>query len=71
MLTVHPDTVVEELESTKKLIDKWLVQFNKGLPQLDQPGSDEQLELLIREFCGELRICAGKCGNLAEVLLGD
>ena len=71
MLTVNPDVVVDELESTKKILDKWLVKFNKGLPVVDEPGSEEQLELLMREFCGELRICAGKCGNLAAVLLGD
>lgn len=71
MLTVSPDTVVEELESTKKLLDKWILKFNEGLPVVDQVGSEEQLELFIREFCGELRICAGKCGNLAEVLLND
>lgn len=71
MLTVNPDTIVEELESTKKLIDKWIVKMNEGLPVLDKPGAEEQLELLMREFCGELRICAGKCANLADVLLGD
>lgn len=71
MLTVNPDTIVEELESTKKLLDKWILKLNEGLPVIDQPGGEEQLELLMREFCGELRICAGKCANLSEVLLND
>lgn len=71
MLNVSPDTVVDELESTKKLLEKWIKTFNEGLPVLDKPGDEEQLEMLLREFCGELRVCAGKCGNLAEVVLGD
>lgn len=71
MLTVNPDTIVEELEGTQKLIQKWINRLNSGLPAIDQPGAEEELELLMREFCGELRICAGKCANLSEVLLND
>lgn len=71
MLNVNPDTVVEELESAKKLLDKWITKFNSGLPAIDEPGSDQALELLLREFCGELRIVAGKCGNMADVVLGE
>jgi hypothetical protein len=71
MLPVNPETITEELESAKKLIDKWILKMNEGLPVLDQPGNEDQLELLMREFCGELRIVAGKCANLAEVLSTD
>lgn len=72
MLNVHPQTVVDELGSTKKLLEKWLARFeNNEIPVVDQPGSEEQLELFVREFCGEMRVCAGKCANLAEILLGD
>ena len=71
MLTVNPEVIHDELLGAKKIIDKWLAKLDEGLPLLDEPGSEEQLELLMREFCGELRVCAGKCGNLAEVLSGD
>lgn len=71
MLNVNPDTVIEELQSAKKLLEKWISNFEQGLPVIDTPGSEEQLELLVRECCGELRVVAGKCGNLSEILLGD
>lgn len=71
MLTVSPDLIVDELESAKKILEKWIKKVNDGLPVIDEPGDQEQLSLLLRELTGELRICAGKCGNLAEVILGD
>lgn len=71
MLPVSPDLISEELESAKKTLEKWLEKVNAGLPVVDQPGDEHQLDLFVRELCGELRIVAGKCGNLAEVLLGD
>ena len=71
MLNVNPETVVSELEGSKAILEKWIKTFNEGLPVIDQPGSEQQLELLVREFCGELRVVAGKCGNLSEVVLGE
>lgn len=71
MLTVNPATITEELQAARKILDKWVERMNAGLPTIDHPGSEEQLELLMREFCGELKICAGKCATLSEVLLGD
>lgn len=71
MLNVSSDTVISELESAKKLLEKWISTFEQGLPVVDAPGSEEQLELLLRECCGELKVVAGKCGNLSEILLGD
>jgi len=70
-LPVSPDLISSELESAKKILEKWIEKVNSGLPVIDEPGDDQQLDLLIRELCGELRVCAGKCGNLAEILLGD
>lgn len=71
MLTVNPETIHDELTGARKIIEKWLETLDRGLPVIDEPGSEERLELLMREFCGELRVCAGKCANLAEVLSGD
>ena len=71
MLPVGPDLISSELDSAKKILEKWIERVNAGMPVIDQPGNDHQLELFVQELCGELRIVAGKCGNLAEVLLGD
>jgi hypothetical protein len=70
-LAINPETIHDELEGAKKIIDKWLAQLDAGLPMVDEPGNEEQLEALMREFVGELRVCAGKCANVAEVLAGD
>ena len=71
MLPVGPELIVAELESAKKILDKWIEKLGEGLPVIDKPGEDHQLDEVVHELCGELRIVAGKCGNLAEVLLGD
>ena len=71
MLNVSSDTVVAELEGATALLQKWIDTFKAGLPHIDEPGSEEQLELLMRECCGELKVVAGKCANLSDVLLGD
>jgi hypothetical protein len=71
MLNVSLDTVHDELESSKKIIDIWLERLSRGLPVIDVPGSETQLDQLIRELCSDLRVVAGKCGNLSEILLED
>jgi len=71
MLPVSPDLIHDELESAKKILEKWIEKVKAGLPVVDNPGDEMQLDLFIRELCGELRVCAGKCGNLSEVLQGD
>lgn len=71
MLAINPETLHDELSGAKKIIEKWLAKLDAGLPAMDQPGDEEQLEMLMREFCGEMRVCAGKCANVAEVLSGD
>lgn len=71
MLPVNAETIHDELSGAKKILEKWLAQLDKGLPVVDEPGSEEQLGLLIHEMCGELRVCAGKCATLADVLLAD
>lgn len=71
MLNVSPDTVLAELESAKVLLEKWLARFDGQLPVVDQPGSEEELEKVLREFCGEMRVVAGKVGNLSDVMLGE
>ena len=70
-LSINPETIHDELSGAKKILDKWLAKLDEGLPVVDEPGSEEQLEAMMREFVGELRVCAGKCANVAEVLAGD
>lgn len=72
MLTVHPQTILEEMKSTQKILAKWIELIeNKQMPAVDLPAGEEALDDFVREMCGELRVCAGKCGNLADVLLAD
>jgi hypothetical protein len=71
MLPVSPDLITAELEGAVKILERWVGALNAGLPSIDCPGSEQQLLVVVREMCGELRIVAGKCGNLAEVLTDD
>lgn len=69
MLAASPQTIVDEIESVQKLLQKWHDRFTGGsIPVIDVPSDEGMLDDFMREFCGELRICAGRCGNLAEVL---
>lgn len=71
LLNLSPELAVEEMLSAKKILDKWSPVFENQLPGIHIPGSEEQLEATLREFCGEMRVVASKTATLAEVLLGD
>lgn len=71
MLNLQKETFIAEMNSSIGLLKKWVSYFEQGLPVLDVPGSEEQLELLMRECCGELKVVAGKVAILADVLQGN
>ena len=68
MLPLSSELIVAELEAAKTVLQKWLETFQEGLPQIDRPGTGQELDLLVRQFCGELRVVSGKCDTLSEVL---
>lgn len=70
MLPVSPPVILQELASVKDVIAKWVEAIAQGVPFVDKPGTEEELERYMRELCGELLLVAGKCSTLAEVLYG-
>lgn len=64
MLPISSSLLREEIGGAKAILEKWEKKLEAGLPMTEQPGSQESLESFIREMCGELVICAGKCENI-------
>jgi hypothetical protein len=64
MLPISPALLREEISGAKAILDKWDKQLAEGVPGPERPGGQEGLENFIREMCGELMICAGKCENI-------
>jgi hypothetical protein len=61
--------LTDELKGAKVIIERWLHDFEtNGVPGEDQPLDEEQMEIFLRRFCGELVLCSHKCASLAEVL---
>lgn len=71
MLAVSSPVILSELESLKVIAEKWIEKIQTGIPGVDLPAPDDRLELFLRELCGELLLCAGKCESLSTVLSGE
>ena len=72
MLTVSSEVLIAELKTAQDYLAKWVSAVEQGIPGIDTPAtgtSDENLEAFIRELCGELRVVAGKCDSLSEIVL--
>lgn len=68
-LPVNPDTIVDELKSCHALLGKWIEQIGtRGLPVIDTPGAEEQLDDVLKEFCGETLLISRKLEALSEIV---
>lgn len=68
-LSVHPDTLYDEIKSARELLSKWEVRLrDEPIPGLDSPGSEESTARFLVELCGELQVVANKCTGIAVVL---
>jgi len=68
---ISRELVYEEMKSTKLVLEKWMRRLEEtGFPEVDMPAAEGRLDEFLREFCGEMLVCAGKCENLASVLSG-
>ena len=71
MLTVSTPVIQNELETAKKIIEKWQEKIEM-LPGVNVPAGDPAaFENYMREFIGELQVISGKCDTLAEALSGS
>jgi hypothetical protein len=70
-LPISPDVLHAELVSARDILDKWVKTINEGLPALDVPGTEETLEGMLKELCGELVLVSGKCESISEILSGE
>lgn len=70
---ISREVLLQELETSRTIIDKWIEQVKEGIPGIDTPVSGDQgperFENFIRSLCSELRIVSGKCDTLAEVAI--
>ena len=57
-----------DLDTFKKIIDKWEQAVSNGMPVIDIPAEDEALVRFVRELCGELQVCSGLCEQLSAIL---
>lgn len=70
MLPLAPKIAIQEMEGIKTIIEKWLTNLNEGVPTLTFEARDEDFEMYMKQWIGELRLLAGKADNLADILSG-
>lgn len=68
MISISTPVLQNELETAQAIINKWQKQLEVGLPGIDLPGDADTLQSLLLTFIGELRLVAGKCDTMADVL---
>lgn len=71
-LPLSTELLLSELKSAEAILRKHIAALEaEGVPAVDQPGSEVMLEEFVGELSGELLLVAGKCENIARVLVGS
>lgn len=70
-LPVSGSVMVSEMKGVVSILEKWITEVESGLPGIDVPGSEENLEDKMRTLCGELMVCSGKCETLVAAITGE
>lgn len=70
MLKTSPTVAMDEMIGIEKMIQHWIVRLKEGIPVLTFTARDEDLEMYMTQWVGDLRILAGKADNLADILSG-
>lgn len=68
MLAISSRVLLTEVQTAKAILTKWEESIQTGVPAVDLPAPPDRLEDWLREFCGEVRVVAGKMDVLAEIL---
>ncbi len=72
MIPIASQTLLDELQSIKALVDKWCEKVSEGVPGEDMAptgmGTSQQIDVWVTELIGELRLVAGKTENIAQVI---
>ena len=68
MISISPDVMKAELDTAVAILKKWSDQISEGIPGVDIAASEDALDNFLRNLVGELKVVAGKCDTLAEVL---
>jgi len=72
MLAISREVILGELIQARSWLDKWIQIVEAGVPGIDIPVTgmiEDGSEQFVRGLCAELRIIAGKCDNLATVVM--
>lgn len=67
-LPVSRELMVDEIESSMKVLNKWSGALQGNIPGIDVPGSEEQLQALLEELSSELQVVASKVQSLALIV---
>ena len=70
LIPMSPVIAINEMDNIKKIIDKWLERVNEGIPCVTFEAPDDQFDMFMKHWVGELRLLAGSADNLADVLSG-
>jgi hypothetical protein len=72
VIPLASQTLLDELQSIKVIVDKWCEKVAEGVPGEDMAptGMDtgQRVDVWVTELIGELRLTAGKIDNVATVI---
>lgn len=71
MLRIRREKIVTDLQTIRNTADEWAGTFQGNLPALDRPGSQDDLQQTVREFCAELILMAQHLETMAGLLSDD
>ena len=71
MLPVSREVIISQMTASRDILTKWIGKVDEGIPAVDIPAPQEELENFLRALCGELLIVSGSTEVLSNVLNGE
>jgi hypothetical protein len=72
MLSISKAVLKEELTLAQRILNKWQLRLDEGIPGVDIPAGDElQFEAFRKEMVGEFQLIASKFDGLANIMAED
>lgn len=71
MIPLSTAVIKEEIDLAMRILTKWQNKINEGIPGVDIPAHEDQIEAWCREFGWEIHLVSKKLDNLAEVVINS
>lgn len=67
MFPLSTTVLCDQLAMMKKITDRWNDILTQGIPGVDRPTNDEEVEMFLTQLYGEMRSLSDMASSLSEI----